>query len=60
MHGEMPNLIEISLFEVFTYYYRNLAWYKNGNKANAITDFGRVIILDARWWSAYITMAFAE
>jgi len=46
--------IEISPFEVTSYYNRGIAYYKSGKEKEAEVDFDKVIILDPRSSSAYV------
>ena len=46
--------IEMSPFEVSSYYNRGIAQYRLGNDKEAIEDFDKVIILDARISTAYV------
>jgi len=46
--------IEMSPFEVTSYYNRGIAYYKSGKEKEAKVDFNKVIILDPRSSSAYV------
>lgn len=46
--------IEMSPFEVSSYYNRGIAQYRLGNDKEAMRDFDKVIILDARISTAYV------
>ena len=46
--------IEMSSFEINSYYNRGIAYYKTGKEKEAEEDFGRVIIMDPRMSSAFV------
>jgi len=46
--------IEVSPFEVTSYYNRGIAYYKSGKEKEAEEDFDKVIIMDPRMSSAYV------
>ena len=46
--------IEMSPFEVTSYYNRGIAYYKSGKEKEAEMDFDRVIVMDPRMRSAYV------
>lgn len=46
--------IEMSPFEITSYYNRGIAYYKTGNEKEAEGDFDKVLIMDPRMSSAYV------
>jgi tetratricopeptide (TPR) repeat protein len=47
-------VIEMSPFEINSYYNRGIAYFKSGKEKEAEVDFDRVIVMDSRMSSAYI------
>jgi tetratricopeptide (TPR) repeat protein len=46
--------IEVSPFVPSHYYYRGLAWYRDGTVDKAVEDFDKALVLDSRWRLAYL------